>query len=1175
MPWFAAIPLVILFGASAFPARAALSYSRTPNATSYVDGENVSLALSMASLADLGCGDRWQWIIAGRSKLNKGDFLTALANTFSTNLPVDRYFYVAVGAYEGTTFCKRTFLEIGPPGTDIFVVDPRRPNPTSIGRVQYRPAVSLTSPAAEGLVFGSDLNVEYRASDENDASGLAGEFGLGPGPVSLFYSESVDALDGRLIPQDKKTLIASSLPAIGQYRWDTKELPEGDRYRLIADVQDLAGDVGEAVSPTFALDHTPPVFEVRAEPPVSRREDVTLTVTPSEELLEPPKLDVLQRGLGPVPVSLQKDGSRYVGVYRVIGGADGTASVLVSGRDRALNEGTKIVAGGTFSVGIEPPPPPIVLAPLDGEILASSTLTVSGKAREDTTVVLTLNGGASYEALSDSDGNFSFGSIPLDMDANRGVNFLNIVSRDAAGNVSEAVSLRVKFNVAPELSIVAPSSGDTLAASSTIRFQARDANRDRLAFSIETSGDNGSNWSPLVASTTNREFVWDTTKVPDGQYLIRVSADDGSAVVRSTAGPFRVSNSLPVISFADGPRTVSNRVPATVRGTVESPDASGVRHRLAGLEYRIEGVGDWTGFETDDGAADSFRETFTLALEGLEERAYEMAFRARDERGLYGFASKTLIVDFGPPPSPVVHAPRPQAVISDDDDQNAEVAGVQFALSGTAEPLSRTAVLVDGAWFEARSAEDGAYALDGVTVRRHGINRLELVSRDAAGNQSATTTLEVAYNNPPILKFRSPRHDRAIGGRAVVRWEVRDPDGDSIRDPSLGWRRGKDQPFIPLSINPAAGEFSWDIRSFPEAAGYELRLEAGDGVSRSEERVSFAVDHTAPAIALDPLPKTAFRQSFVLTATGRASDNFSGVEFVEYSIDGAHWYKAIITSGFLTGQAAFRMTHPFRLADGTYTIRFRSVDAAGNESIPQTAELLVDTTPPRIGAYRATYGGFTLYPESGNIRIPEGHTLRFALSLESDAHDATLKIYEVEPRKISYEVRPREIDSSIQLAKNPATGLWTADLDFSSLGTFTLSTHVTDALGNATTSPAIAAFEVVSSGRVRSASAAPAPAIAGAAILVEMWDAERQRWQPWPAEAYGVQNPTTTKDDGAYNLILPSGRYRLLLRRSGFERIRTSPFNLPAASFVTSDFTMQPRGGLRGRLEDFWEQLFD
>ena len=100
----------------------------------------------------------------------------------------------------------------------------------------------------------------------------------------------------------------------------------------------------------------------------------------------------------------------------------------------------------------------------------------------------------------------------------------------------------------------------------------------------------------------------------------------------------------------------------------------------------------------------------------------------------------------------------------------------------------------------------------------------------------------------------------------------------------------------------------------------------GDNVTVSGVKV----DSVKPQSTVSPASSTAWRNSSTVTLS--ATDVTSGVASIGYKLDGAATYTTY--SG------------PLTLADGTHTLVFRAVDAAGNVEADTTATIKVDTQLP-------------------------------------------------------------------------------------------------------------------------------------------------------------------------------------------------------------------------------------
>lgn len=147
----------------------------------------------------------------------------------------------------------------------------------------------------------------------------------------------------------------------------------------------------------------------------------------------------------------------------------------------------------------------------------------------------------------------------------------------------------------------------------TFAWRADDDNRDTLSYDVHYRLEGETAWKPLKQEVTDPLVVWDTTSVPNGRYVIRVTASDAPSNSPSTAltgslesSTFEVDNAPPLIAVGqtrrDGPRTI-------VSFEVRDADSA-----VQKAEYSLDGD-RWITIYPRDGIADSRVEQFELALD--------------------------------------------------------------------------------------------------------------------------------------------------------------------------------------------------------------------------------------------------------------------------------------------------------------------------------------------------------------------------------------------------------------------------------------------------------------------------------------------------------------------------------------------------------------------------------
>jgi hypothetical protein len=165
-------------------------------------------------------------------------------------------------------------------------------------------------------------------------------------------------------------------------------------------------------------------------------------------------------------------------------------------------------------------------------------------------------------------------------------------------------------------------------------WKAEDDNEDRLHYDLYFRQAGEPEWKPLRREVTDQIVVWDTMSVPDGTYLIKVSASDapGNAPGSSLIGEllseaFDVDNGAPAITVEQVTRDGS--------GTKVVFEVADSFSPIATVEYSVD-TGRWQPAYPVDGVADSRRERFDIRVEG--DAAGRVVIRAADAMNNAGTA---------------------------------------------------------------------------------------------------------------------------------------------------------------------------------------------------------------------------------------------------------------------------------------------------------------------------------------------------------------------------------------------------------------------------------------------------------------------------------------------------------------------------------------------------------
>jgi hypothetical protein len=145
----------------------------------------------------------------------------------------------------------------------------------------------------------------------------------------------------------------------------------------------------------------------------------------------------------------------------------------------------------------------------------------------------------------------------------------------------------------------------------TIVWKAEDPDTDRLIYTLQYRRDGDPAWRDLRRDLMDTIFVWDTTAMADGRYVVRVAASDSlsNAADRTLVGtlesePIVIDNTPPSIT------TTTATASGTPRLTIEVRDQ---QSPIQKVEYSVAGR-EWQLVYPADGLADSPIERYEIAL---------------------------------------------------------------------------------------------------------------------------------------------------------------------------------------------------------------------------------------------------------------------------------------------------------------------------------------------------------------------------------------------------------------------------------------------------------------------------------------------------------------------------------------------------------------------------------
>lgn len=134
-------------------------------------------------------------------------------------------------------------------------------------------------------------------------------------------------------------------------------------------------------------------------------------------------------------------------------------------------------------------------------------------------------------------------------------------------------------------------------------------------------------------SSSSTSYTWDTSKVEDGTYVVKVQVSDKASNADDPltdeviSEPFVICNKAPEIKLGRKSVTMKGAASATITGTAESKLVE-----IVGVQYRVDD-GDWAAASPNDAIFDSPTEDFTINTPSLSTGTHKVEVQAIDAAG--------------------------------------------------------------------------------------------------------------------------------------------------------------------------------------------------------------------------------------------------------------------------------------------------------------------------------------------------------------------------------------------------------------------------------------------------------------------------------------------------------------------------------------------------------------
>ncbi|MDP2181266.1 MAG: Ig-like domain-containing protein, partial [Actinomycetota bacterium] len=236
----------------------------------------------------------------------------------------------------------------------------------------------------------------------------------------------------------------------------------------------------------------------------------------------------------------------------------------------------------------------------------------------------------------------------------------------------------------------------------------------------------------------------------------------------------------------------------------------------------------------------------------------------------------------------------------------------------------------------------------------------KVVSSNSAAFSILPVTLVTGYikATPPVVIYGNQVLADYSAGNAGNMDIVGLPLRVLVLDPATQTVMNSFEDTLDLAID---GSVSGRVAFLTQGYGlktYEVVLQyLHQGTAMHVASTAFTVIDGAPPMVniISPVAGRYYNAQFDLSVT--AMDDISGVDRVQYRVDGGSWRLLPIAD---SSSGRYSTTWiPEKIDEGPHTINFRAIDRAGNTSITLSTAVTIDLTPPDLTVSTLADGSWT------------------------------------------------------------------------------------------------------------------------------------------------------------------------------------------------------------------------
>ncbi len=396
-------------------------------------------------------------------------------------------------------------------------------------------------------------------------------------------------------------------------------------------------------------------------------------------------------------------------------------------------------------------------------------------------------------------------------------------------------------------------------------------------------------------------------------------------------------------------------------------------------------------------------------------------------------------------------------------------------------------------------------------------------STESSGTSSTTANYpSIALNNYSLYQNTNTV---SYNGTALVL-------GSSISSLDYRLAEGGWNPATSLdgSFNTENEGFYINLGSFPDGSyTFSIRAKASNGLEKIE---------TYSLVVITVPPEISFSETLDIP-TNLENPVISGsitpptfISSAQISLNGGKTFFNLNVAK--NGRFSFTARN---LEDGNYKIIVRVSDLAGNTTVSEARELVVDLLPPIIGGSMVNVGPQIIYPQdSGYVWTVDGVPTTLNIGTKGGVTKLTA-IYE---------------DKEVIFGKLGESNIFKGDIVFSTEGIKKILIKAEDGAGNRDESN-LDYFYSLKQGSILDKNG---EIIKDTKIHIYYFEESTESWVLWDAQPYGQANPIESSD-GKYSIFVPPGRYYLRFTNPKYIKTETKIITFENTGIINTDVILK------------------